>query len=75
MSIRAGIVSQSNVYHKSEAGLIREKVKNFNLHQQRLEEIANSKRHLNVFKSIDEHEKQQVWQRIKKKNEYRTQRK
>lgn len=75
MSVRGGLTNPGNVYHKSEAGLIREKVKNFNMHQQRLDDIASKKRHLNVFKSIDEHEKQQVWQRIKKKNEYRTQRK
>jgi len=74
MSVR-GLPVPSAVYHKSEAGVVREKVKNFSLHQQRLQDIESKKRHLSVFKSIDDHEKSQVWQRIKKKNEYRTQRK
>jgi hypothetical protein len=71
MSVR-GLPVPSAVYHKSEAGLVREKVKNFSLHQRRLADIETNKRHKNVFKSIDDHEKSQVWQRIKKKNEYRT---
>ena len=71
MSAR-GVPAPQAVYHKSEAGVVREKVKNFNMHQKRLMEIEGQKRHMNVFKSIDDHEKSQVWQRVKKKNEYRT---
>jgi hypothetical protein len=50
-----------HVYHKSEAKEVREKVRNFNSHQARLADIEGQKRHLSVFKSIDDHEKKQVW--------------
>jgi hypothetical protein len=58
--------------HKSEAGQLKERLKNFDKHQQRLWEIQNKARSSNVLNQVELHAREQQVQRQKHKLEYKT---
>ena len=74
-SVAASSVKAIATYHKSEAGTILERNKNFDRHQERLWEIKNAPREMVVMRQVDNMDWQKEAVKARKKMEYATQRK
>lgn len=58
--------------HKSEVGQLKERLHNYDKHQQRLWEIQNKKTSSHVLHQVENHAREQQVQRQKHKLEYKT---